>query len=139
MSINNFFQNTLMDRTSRILSRALDFRSANQKVISGNLANVDTPGYKPKELRFEEELQRATEKNGRHLLSTDPAHFSNTSDLMNEDFSIGTLVSEGESTQLNIDSEMAKMSKNNLYYEASVILLSKKLQLLKATILGTGR
>lgn len=139
MKINNFIQNTLMDRTSKILSKALDFRSANQQVISGNLANVDTPGYKPKELRFEEELQRATEKNGHRLLTTDPAHFSNTSDLMNEDFSIGTLVTEGDSTELNIDSEMAKMSMNNLHYEASARLLSKKLQLLKAAIQGTGR
>ena len=136
MKINNFIQNTLMDRTSRILSKALDFRSARHKVISGNLANVDTPGYRPKELHFEQELQRATEKNSHRLLTTDPAHFSNISDVMDENFSIGTLISEGDSTELNLDSEMAKMSQNNLNYEAAARLLSKKLQLLKTAIEG---
>lgn len=139
MKINDFMQSRLMDKTSKVLSRALDFRSAKQQVISGNLANVDTPGYKPKELRFEQELQRATEKNSHDLTTTDPAHLSNSSDLMDKDFSIGTLVSEGETAQLNLDTEMAKMAQNNLLYEASVRLLSKKLQLLKTAIEGSRR
>jgi flagellar basal-body rod protein FlgB len=52
-------KNMFMDSTSRLLAKALDFRAARQNVISGNLANAETPGYVMKELPFEKELQKA--------------------------------------------------------------------------------
>ena len=41
--------------------------------------------------------------------------------------------------RLDIDSEMAKMAQNNLLYEASATLLSKKFKALKAAIEGRNR
>lgn len=140
MKIDNFFQNRFMDRTAKILSRTLDFRSANQQVISGNLANVDTPGFTPKQISFDSELQKAAGKAGISLKKTDPGHFSRDSDFNNTDFPLETMdPGEMGSSELNIDAEMAKMSQNNLLYEASVRLLSKKFQALRAAIEGARR
>ena len=140
MRINDFVQNRLMDRTSRILSRALDFRSANQQIIAGNLANVDTPGFRPKELRFDRELQRAAEKDMIPLKTTDPGHFSSKPDVTGGEFVVQTKHTDGEeSSHLNIDEEMAKMTQNNLLYETSARLLSKKFNLLKNLIEGVRR
>ena len=42
----------IFDQTFRTLERALDVRMARQGVLAGNLANVDTPGFVPRELDF---------------------------------------------------------------------------------------
>jgi len=135
MEINGPTQNRFMDKTIRILSRALDFRSSNQHVISGNLANIDTPGYRPKELRFDEELKRAAENDTVSLKTTDPTHLSHAPDGTGGAFQVHSRDAGPDgSVQLNLDMEMAKMMRNNLLYEASTRLLSKKFQALKSAI-----
>jgi flagellar basal-body rod protein FlgB len=42
----------IFDQTFRTLERALDVRLARQGVLAGNLANVDTPGFTPRDLDF---------------------------------------------------------------------------------------
>lgn len=127
--------NRMMGKTIKTLSRALDYRSANHRVIAGNLANADTPGFRHKELRFDEELKRATETNNINLKITNPDHISHF--LSNKGNSFP--VHEGEPAingkgQLNLDMEMAKMTRNNLLYEASAKLLAKKFKALRSAI-----
>jgi len=125
----------LFDRTIGILSRALDFRSTNHHVIAGNLANIDTPGFRPKALSFDEELKRAAGKQGLSLRRTDPRHFGDGSWGLQGGFPLETMsVGPMDSEQLNLDAEMAKMMQNNLLYDASTRLLAKKFQALRMTI-----
>ena len=42
----------IFDATLSTLERALDVRLARQSVLAGNVANADTPGFKPRELDF---------------------------------------------------------------------------------------
>lgn len=131
----NNLQNRFMDRTIKILSRALDFRSANHQVISGNMANIDTPGYKSKELLFDQELQRAAEKMSIRPKITDPNHLSPPYDNTIGTFPIRTVdTGSNDANQINLDMEMAKMMRNNLLYEASTRLLSKKFRALRTAI-----
>ncbi len=128
-------KNMFMDRTSRLLSKVLDFRAVRQNVISGNLANAETPGYIIKEIPFEQELQKAFDKNSIKLEKSDSEHLSGSEYIMENSFNPYQLVREyGKPNELNIDTEMAKMAQNNLMYEASTRLLSKKFELLKAVI-----
>ena len=47
------------------LSRFLDVDVARYKLVAGNLANIDTPGYRTRDLDFRSELRRAAaEENG---------------------------------------------------------------------------
>jgi len=128
-------KNMFMDRTSRLLSRVLDFRSVRQSVISGNLANAETPGYIQKAVPFEKELQKAFDNKSIKLEKTESGHLSGSEYIMENSFNPYKLVREyGNPNELNIDTEMAKMAQNNLMYEASTRLLSKKFELLKAVI-----
>ena len=45
--------NGVTDRTERYL----DLLSARQKLVAANIANADTPGYKTKDIDFQEEFQ----------------------------------------------------------------------------------
>jgi flagellar basal-body rod protein FlgB len=42
-----------------LLQRFLDLSAQRQALITGNIANVDTPGYRAKDIDFSGELQRA--------------------------------------------------------------------------------
>lgn len=131
--------NIFMDRTSRLLSKALDFRAVRQTVISGNLANAETPGYVMQEIPFEQELQKAFDSKSLKSGNTESGHISGSEFIMDNSYNPYKLVREyGNPNELNIDNEMAKMAQNNLMYEASTRLLSKKFELLKAVI-DSGR
>jgi flagellar basal-body rod protein FlgB len=140
MRMNHFLQNRFMDETTRILSKVLDFRSAKQQVISENIANVDTPGFSPKDLKFDQELQRALEKTDLSLNTTNSAHFSGPVPADGHRYPVEILASPENGTgEFNIDAEMAKMMTNNLLYEATTKLISKKLNGLKTAIEGLRR
>jgi len=128
----------LMGRTISMLSHALDYRSANHSVISGNLANIETPGFKPKELHFDRELRRAVEGGGVSLKKTDPKHLPESSSDVYKGKGLHSLETRdldlSETHQLNIDKEMARMVQNNLLYEASAKLLAKKFDALRMAI-----
>ena len=64
----------LFSNTFRVLEKSLDYSSAKQKVISQNIANVDTPNYKAKDVvknSFQEALQASIE-----AYRTDSRHFN---------------------------------------------------------------
>jgi flagellar basal-body rod protein FlgB len=132
MEINNFLQNKMYGKTMNVLKRAMDYNSANQQIISGNMANVDTPGYRQMNLKFDQELLLAESKSNTSLKRTDSRHISASA----EDTAAGFTVETKDTAGIDMDNEMASMAKNNLLYEANTRLLTKKLLALKAAIKG---
>ncbi len=49
----------VFDRTVQMIEDRLNLNSMNQKLISSNLANINTPGYSAKELSFESTLRQS--------------------------------------------------------------------------------
>ena len=50
-------KNTIIGQTNiSFLKKLLDLSSQKQKLIASNIANVSTPGYKPKDIDFKKEL-----------------------------------------------------------------------------------
>jgi len=47
------------DKTPRLLKKTLDLYLQKNSVISSNIANADTPGYKAVDLKFDEQLRTA--------------------------------------------------------------------------------
>ena len=62
-------------------SRSLDFVSLSTIFTTENIANADTPGYKSKELKFEDAMIKALEAGNKKsssassMTTTDPRHF----------------------------------------------------------------
>ena len=139
METGNPIESRLAGRTVALLQQALSYRSANHSVISGNLANVDTPGYRPQELTFDQELRRAVDGEGISIKRTDERHMPAPTDIFGGKASHELVSNDqeiGESNQLNIDKEMARMVQNNLLYEASAKLLAKRFDALRQVIEG---
>jgi flagellar basal-body rod protein FlgB len=126
---------SLFSHTIRMLEQGLDYAALREKVIANNIANVDTPNYKAKDVRFKAELDRAM-----HSLEakrTNPKHLSFHS--MNEKFTVatrGNLVYNHNGNNVDIDQEMSYLAENQIYYNALIERLNGKLTTLKTVIKG---
>jgi flagellar basal-body rod protein FlgB len=123
------------DIFGKIISEVADhmsYRTYRQEVISSNIANVDTPGYKSKEALFESELNSRLK-----LAVTNPVHMkkSPTEGLYKtvaDPFSrIGN-----DSNTVDIDREMMKLNQNQILYTASAEIVAGKFDSLKNVIGG---
>ncbi|MBT6324838.1 MAG: flagellar basal body rod protein FlgB [Bdellovibrionales bacterium] len=126
----------LNDRTLKALATSLNFRQLRQELLTANIANAETPGYKAKRLDFEKALARAIDLDDSQTLNTDNSGhynvggggFENLEPSIYEDPS--GVVSEDGNT-VDRDKEMAKMAENKILYDAAVQLLNKKIGLRK--------
>ena len=50
-----------------LMEKFLDVTSQRHKLVVANMANIDTPGYRTKDLDFRGELDRATAEGGENL------------------------------------------------------------------------
>ena len=121
------------DRTIKMMEDRLSLNSLNQKVISGNLANINTPGYKAKELSFEKALRESLEdqvlnmvrSNGNHFAPDDPVQAMEHPEIV-------------ENGPVDLDTEMVRLTKNSIEYQYMVSMLNKKLTMLKMAITEGG-
>jgi len=71
-----------VSRSHGLIADALDYRATRQDMIASNIANADTPFYRPRDVRFEEALasKRAEifhdSSNQLSLAQTDSAHIA---------------------------------------------------------------
>jgi flagellar basal-body rod protein FlgB len=126
--------------TFNALQKAINIAQQRNLYITGNISNIDTPGYKPKDIDFKNELASALETNRTVALEkTDPRHIS----MENNDRQIITPSEEqGEwngYNWVNIDKEMTKLTENNLVYRSAVEVLLRKISLLKEVIKEGGQ
>ena len=127
------------DETVKALATALNFRQMRQELISSNIANAETPGYKAKKIDFEQALGEAIDVEGTNSLNTsDSRHFAvggggfdSLQPTIYEDLT-SNLSPDGNT--VDRDGEMAELAENRILYDASVQLLNKKIGLLKYAI-----
>ena len=126
----------LMGKTVGLLSDALGLRAKNHTMISSNLSNIDTPGYKPKGVNFQEELKKAAGEGPLPLNRTHEGHLpaSPAAPLTEEGALSLESLDEAPPGELDIDTEMSKMVRNNLLYEATAKMLSKKFEALRMVV-----
>ena len=123
------------------LNTSLNVRQVNQNVISSNIANADTPGYKAKTVEFETAL--------REVLGTDhqlkPSETAEghrvhrpTDPVEPEIYEDPNGVESLDGNTVDRSSEMVKMAQNQLLYDASAEMLKRKLGMLKYAISEGG-
>jgi len=132
----------LFGGTISTLSRSLDLRARKHETILNNVANADTPNYKPFEMDVEAALQKEpqTAESGtmrltdeHHLpgrTAADDPESARTSDDKNP------LLLRGDQNGVDIDAEMTALAKNSLLYRASAQMVNSKLSGLKNVIKG---
>ncbi|MFB3925583.1 MAG: flagellar basal body rod protein FlgB [Syntrophales bacterium] len=113
----------LFGKTIQFLSGVLDYRAERHKVITSNVANIDTPRYVPKDIRFPDELKKAAQDGPQVILvKTNSRHLP--AGPANSGLSGYGVVSSGDKVEL--DKEMMNVAENNLMYNLTVELLARK-------------
>jgi flagellar basal-body rod protein FlgB len=106
------------------LERGLDASSLRQRVLSNNLANVETPHYKRSEVSFEERLKETLSSQSHlSLTTTHSVHRSNnkqTSQLVPEVYTDKKSQMRNDGNNVDVDSEMAKLAINSIQYNTLI-------------------
>ena len=132
-----FFEDAGMVR----MERFMDLAVRRQKLISSNLSNVDTPGYKTVDIDFEQELQSQMADSGGQGISmavTDTRHLSTSSGaegaLPGQVREVEGLTLRNDLNNVNIDREMAELSTNAMKFAAVSQMIAGKFRTLKSAI-----
>jgi len=120
----------LFDKTISKLNSIMNHQVFRQGVISSNIANLDTPGYKAKDASFEDELESSLNMkttNRKHLRGS---HLKGAPSVIDDPYSrIGN-----DGNTVDIDREMMKLSQNQLLYSASSQIVKAKIEGIKNAI-----
>jgi len=117
----------LFNTTSfRIMEQGLRFTAENKKVISNNIANIDTPDYKSKYLTFSGVLRDKMNQN---------AKYKKELHLKHNDVFVDEVV-KGQPDGNNVDYEVqAALLKNNaLRQEAIIVQLEAEFRMMKSAM-----
>jgi flagellar basal-body rod protein FlgB len=134
----------LFDTTLARLERSLDVRLARHNVLSGNVANVDTPGYTAKDVDFKAAMDAAGAGGSAGsaaamtLAATDEAHMGpgaiSTSSGAAADIPLVDAAGSAPSldgNKVDLDRTMVELAENGLQYGASARAAAKKLAILR--------
>ena len=108
------------------LQTVLDLTSVRQKLLTENVANSETPGYRRKDIDFQSELKSAMSNSQSGTIKTTRAKHLGPSpngvspDVNRED------IPEGQVSGVAIDQEMAQVARNQLEYNVAIKLISQK-------------
>ena len=105
-----------------LIGKALNIRTVYHKVIAGNIANVDTPGFKEKDIDFKKQLDRQMRHSGSVAIEESPQD------------SLGFAALDENS--VNMETQVMKLTENSMYYDALVQALSKKFSMMRYIING---
>lgn len=99
----------------------MTFHRERHTVLAGNLANLDTPGFRPRDLEFKERFDRVVADGGvQRSMSFE------TETLTRDDE-----VPDADGNSVSLEGQMAHMDENNLQYRSIAELLSRRIGLLR--------
>jgi flagellar basal-body rod protein FlgB len=106
----------VVDRITNEIARYMDLLSARQKLVASNIANVDTPGYKSKDIDFQFEYMSLVEGGTPNVVET-PG-----------------LVVNNDGNNVSLDREARLLSENSLRFNVASNLMKTQLKLIESAI-----
>lgn len=128
----------LVDNTMQYLETAIGVSTRRHSMIAGNISNLDTVGYTPRDLDFQKTLETEMSRQPEKLARTDTRHYAYGADPT----LTGSIVDQDDPfypDPVNIDTEMSHLVENNIKYRTSVEMLKRKMTMLKYAITEGGR
>ena len=107
------------DRMFPVLDNLLTLTSKRQQILAGNVANIDTPGYRAKDISFAAELDGSL-------------------DLSSKVIEVETK-DKPNGNNVDLDRELTEITKNGLQYVTLVQYLNQRIKTLRAAISEGGK
>lgn len=125
--------NKLFGNSINIAQKSLDYLWKKQSVITDNIANQDTPGYKSRYVTFEDELRSNLAK----AAQTDEKDYVKS--VENTDFRINTTENESarmDGNNVNPDAEYVELARTTIQYQYAIRAVSDEFARLRSAIKG---
>ncbi|MFJ5765170.1 MULTISPECIES: flagellar basal body rod protein FlgB [unclassified Lysinibacillus] len=126
----------LFGGTISSLENGLSYATLNHKTIANNIANVDTPNYKAKNVSFKNMLENEKQISI-SAYRTDSRHYDfeikqSTPGVNN----VTNLRYRNNGNAVDMDAEQTKLAENQIYYNALIDRVNGKLNTLNTVIKG---
>jgi len=122
------------------LQNGLKAASLRNEVIVNNIANVDTPGYKVSEVRFEDVLVSAFSSGDLELKTTRPGHLRRrgaATAMVDPEITVSEDTSyRSDKNNVDIEAQMVALSQNSLQYYTMVSKVNAEFAKLNMAITG---
>ncbi len=132
---------TLFEGAISLLQKSLNRASLRHRVITSNIANIDTPNYKAFEVVMEDVRQQKGGLSGTlQLVRTEPQHLNGRRQSSDN---VKIKASEpppfnlrADGNTVDLDRTMGKLAENTIMYRTAAQLIRRKFQGLKNVIRG---
>jgi flagellar basal-body rod protein FlgB len=119
----------LFDVTSAALDVAIRGTEQRQTVLSNNLANVNTPGFKRSDVSFQGALADAlSSSNGVDTSAVESTPFTTSTD--------SSTSMRADGNNVDVDQESANLSENQLLFDSVMAIQTKRLHTMDSAITG---
>ena len=117
-----------------VLTKAADASWTRNEIITNNLANVDTPGYKRKDVSFQNYLLQELTSGDSTSLRTrvNDVEVGNLNATVYTEFSELSYRLDGNN--VDIDTENVEFASNQLYYQTVLDTINHQFSMLKAAM-----
>jgi flagellar basal-body rod protein FlgB len=108
----------MLEGTATSVERYMDLLSARQKLAASNIANADTPGYKTKDIDFQQEFSSMI--NGEQPVTIEATG----------------LLEKPDGNNVSVDREARMLAENAMRFNVASVLLRGEINSVKAAITG---
>jgi flagellar basal-body rod protein FlgB len=118
-----------------MLRHRMHWHQERQRVLAENVANSDTPGFRPRDLREPDFRGLTANAGGVTLVRSDAGHFGLGGDqtrFQADRNSGGDIRPAGNA--VNLEDEMMKVAQNQMDHQAATALYSRSLGLIKTAL-----
>jgi flagellar basal-body rod protein FlgB len=131
----DLFQNQTLDAMEAYMTRL----SQRQQIVTSNLANIDTPGYKSKDISFHATMQDLLSENSVKMQTTHPEHSQGMIQVFPQTqvFEVQGLPSRQDQNNVDLDTEMLKLSETSFAYSLITQMVRSKFGMI-ATAINEG-
>jgi len=128
----DFFHDQTFEAAQAYMGRL----SQRQQIVASNLANIDTPGYKTKDISFYATMQDLLSDNSAGLKASRPEHAGEWTPLPQEAqiFEVQGLPSRADHNNVDLDKEMLKLSQTSFGYSLMAQIVRDKLRIIASSI-----
>ncbi len=137
-----------ISKSYNLMAKAMDYRALRADLISSNIANIDTPGYKSRDIEFESSLKEEenrlydVQSHKLELAKTNRRHLDSLEDDENK---TGTIFfrdgqdARNDGNTVDLDVETTELAKNKVMYDALTAALKKDSAIFRSVIESSSK
>ena len=126
----------LFDHTTNLLEKSLNYSSTKNRVISNNIANVDTPSFKAQDVVFKDVLNNEMKQFNTKRTHSQHIDFAGSTHQPHQVVTKANSMYNHNGNNVDIDKEMSELAKNQIYYRGLIDRMNGKFANLQTVIRG---